>query len=133
MDYLREIMQGCYSKIEGRLAKYELVKGQAHLLTLIRDNDGCTQKDLANAVGVRYSSMSERLNKLEKNGYIYRETDGENLKFKRIYITPNGKTAVVQCRRILRELDEALYKGFTKKDKKQLENYFEKMVKNITK
>lgn len=133
MEYLREITQACYSKIEGRLAKYELVKGQAHLLTLIRDNDGCTQKDLANAVGVRYSSMSERLNKLERNGYIFRESDSDNLKYKRIFITPEGKTAVVQCRRILREWDEVLYNGFTKKDIKQLEDYLERMVDNVSK
>ena len=60
MEYFREIGQGIYGRLEERLAKYELVKGQAHLLTLIKDNDGCTQKELANLVAVKYSSMSER-------------------------------------------------------------------------
>lgn len=132
-EYFREINQAIYNKLEERLAKYELVKGQAHLLLLIRDNDGCTQKELANFVGVKYSSMSERLNKLERNGYIARATDEENMKYKRIFITSEGKTAVIQCRKIIKELNEQMYKGMTKKDKMQFEEYLQKMIRNLTK
>lgn len=133
MEYFREISQGIYGRLEERLAKYELVKGQAHLLTLIKDNDGCTQKELANLVGVKYSSMSERLDKLERNGYIERNIDEENLKFKRIFITKEGKTAVTQCRRIINETNDIMYKGMTKKDRAQLEEYLSKILKNLSK
>ncbi len=132
-EYFREINLAMYNKLEERLVKYELVKGQARLLLLIKDNDGCTQKELANFVGVKYSSMSERLDKLEKNGYIERVTDEDNMKYKRIYITSVGKTAVVQCRKIIKEVDEQTFKGMTKKDKAQLESYFNKMIKNLSK
>lgn len=132
-EYFREITQGCYTKIESRLQKYGIVKAQAQLLLLIKENDGCTQKDLASFVGIKYSSMSERLDKLEKNNYIERVADEENLKFKRIYITKEGKLAAVQCRRILREIEETLFKGFTKKDKKQFEDYLSRMSNNLNK
>lgn len=130
-EYFREITQGCYSKIEGRLQKYGIVKAQAQLLLLIKENDGCTQKDLASFVGVKYSSMSERLDKLEKNGYIERAIDEDNLKFKRVYITKEGKLAAVQCKRILREIEDILFKGFTKKDRNQFEEYLNKMIDNL--
>ena len=132
-EYFREINQGIYNKLEERLVKYELVKEQARLLLLIRENDGCTQKELANFVGVRYSSMSERLNKLERNGYIERITDEDNMKYKRIFITSRGKTAVIQCRKILKEVDDQMYKGMTKKDKAQFEEYLKKIIKNLNK
>lgn len=130
-EYFREITQGCYSKIESRLQKYGIVKAQAQLLLLIKENNGCTQKDLASFVGIKYSSMSERLDKLEKNGYIERAIDEDNLKFKRIFITKEGKLAAVQCKRILREIEDILFKGFTKKDKNQFEEYLEKMISNL--
>lgn len=130
-EYFREITQGCYTKIEGRLQKYGIVKAQAQLLLLIKENDGCTQKDLASLVGVKYSSMSERLDKLERNGYIERAIDEDNLKFKRVYITKEGKLAAVQCKRILREIEDILFKGFTKKDKSQFEEYLNKMINNL--
>ena len=130
-DYLRKITQASYTRVEERLEKYGLVKGQAHLLVLIRDNDGCTQKELAEILEVKYSSMSERLNKLEALGYIERNIDESNSKYKRIFITSAGKMAAVQCRRIQNEFDDIMYKGFAKKDIKQLESYLEKICKNI--
>ena len=130
-DYLRKIIQASYGKVEERLKKYGLVKGQAHLLVLIRDNDGCTQKDLAESLGVKYSSMSERLNKLEELGYIERNIDETNSKFKRINITSEGKIAAVQSRRIQKEFEEVMFQGFSKKDVKQFETYIEKICQNI--
>ena len=77
--------------------------------------------------------MSVRLNKLEKLGYIVREIDEDNLKKKRVYVTIEGRKVSVQCRKILNEFDMLLYKGFTKKEKLQLEMSLEKMLKNIRK
>ena len=130
-EILRRITQRKYRIIEIRLAKYNLVKGQAELLLLIKDNDGMTQNELANILGIKDSSMSVRLNKLEKNGYIVREIDDQNLKKKKIYITQSGKIASTQCRRILREIDEQLWDGFTKKEIKEMKKYFVKMQKNM--
>ena len=84
-------------------------------------------------VNVKYSSMSERLNKLESLGYIEKGVDENNQKYKRVYITSLGRKAVTQANKTLNEFDEKLYKGFTKKDRKQLEEYLEKMLINITK
>lgn len=130
-EYLRKIIQASYSKVEERLEKYELVKGQAQLLILIRDNDGVTQKELAKMLDVKYSSMSERLRKLENLGYVERTIDESNSKYKRIFITSSGKIAAVQCRRIQSEFQQTIYKGFAKKDINQFEKYLEKICNNI--
>lgn len=131
IEYLRKITQASYNQVELRLAKYGLVKGQAHLLMAIKENNGCTQKDLAELFGVRYSSMCERINKLENMGYVTRNIDENNSKFKRIFITAEGRIAGTQCKRIINEFNSILYDGFTKKDLKQLEKYLNKLVDNI--
>ena len=55
MECFRKVTQASYANVEERLSKYGLVKGQANLLVAIRDNDGCTQKFLADLFGVKYS------------------------------------------------------------------------------
>ena len=130
-DYFREITQELYAEAESRLEKYGLVKGQAQLLLLIRDNEGCTQKDLANYYNVKYSSISERLNKLENAGFIIRQHEDGNFKNNRLYITPEGKTAAVQCRRVIKEIDAKLYKGISKKDISTFEKILKKMIDNL--
>ena len=129
-DYFREITQNLYLQVEERLAKYGLVKGQAQLLLMIRDNDGCTQKDLANYFNVKYSSMSERLNKLENLGYIDRVQDEDNLKYKRIQITSEGKVVAIQCRRILKDIEERLFDGFSEKEVKTFEKFLNRIIEN---
>lgn len=131
--YLKEITQAEYHRVDKKLEKYNLVKGQATLLSIIKENNGATQNELASILNVKYSSMSERLNKLESLGYIEKGVDQNNQKYKRVYITPLGRKAVTQANKTLNEFDEKLYKGFTKKDRKQLEEYLEKMLINITK
>ena len=131
--YLKEITQAEYHRVDKKLEKYNLVKGQATLLSIIKENNGATQNELASILNVKYSSMSERLNKLESLGYIEKRVDENNQKYKRVYITSLGRKAVTQANKTLNEFDEKLYKGFTKKDRKQLEEYLEKMLINITK
>ncbi len=131
VEYLRKITQASYNQVELRLAKYGLVKGQAHLLMAIKENNGCTQKELAEQFGIKYSSMCERITKLENMGYIIRNIDENNSKFKRIFITAEGKVAGTQCKRIINEFNEILYDGFTNKEIKQLEKYLNKMIENV--
>ena len=131
--YLKEITQAEYHRVDKKLQKYNLVKGQASLLSTIKENNGSTQNELADMFNVKYSSMSERLNKLEILGYITKDIDETNQRYKRIYITSTGKKAVTQANKTLTEFEEKLYKGFTKKDKKQLETYLEKMLFNLEK
>ena len=130
-EMLRKIVQKKYSYLEKKLKKYELVKGQADLLLLIKDNDGISQNEIATLLNIKDSSMSVRLNKLEKLEYITRVVDAHNLKRKEVYITTLGKSVCGQCRRIVREFDEKMYRGFGKKEKQQLEKSFEKIDQNL--
>ena len=132
-DYFRDITQGFYSEVEDRLAKYGLVKGQAQLLLIIRDNEGCTQKDLANYFNVKYSSMSERIDKLENMGFITRVHEDGNFKNNRLYSTKEGKQAATQCRRILNDIENKLYSGFSKKEIASLEDMLARLLANINK
>jgi len=129
-DYFREITQNIYSDVERKLEKYGLVKGQAQLLLIIKDNEGSTQKDLANYFNVKYSSMSERINKLENLGYIERVHEDGNLKNNKIYITQSGKQAATQCRRILGDIETKLFKGFSKKEIANLEKTLIVLLEN---
>ncbi len=130
-DYFREITQGIYAQSEAKLEKYGLVKGQAQLLSVIRQSEGCTQKDLAEFFNVKYSSMSQRINKLESLGYVTRVHEDGNFKNNRIYITKEGKLAATQCKRILAEVEKKLYKGISKKDVQTFEGILIKMINNI--
>jgi len=130
-DYFREITQNMYTQVENKLSKYGIVKGQAQLLLLIKDNDGCSQKELANYFNIKYSSMSQRLSRLEDLGYITRMHEDNNFKYNKIYITKEGKQAAIQCRRILNDIEKSVFKGLSKKDLTMFENMLVSMIENL--
>ena len=129
-DYFREITQNIYLQVENKLTKYGLVKGQAQLLLIIKDNDGCSQKELANYFNVKYSSMSQRINRLEQLGYVTRMHENNNFKYNKIYITREGKQAATQCRRILNDIEKNIFKDITKREQTIFENMLIKMLEN---
>ena len=131
-DYFREITQNIYQLLDKKLEKYGVVKGQAQLLLIIRDNEGCTQKDLANYFNVKYSSMSERISKLENAGFITRIHEDGNFKNNRIYITSEGKKVSTQCRKILADFEKKLFAGFNKKEIAQFESMLLKLIDNTS-
>ncbi len=129
--YFKEITQAEYKYVDKKLEKYNLVKGQAVLLSTIKENDGATQNKIAEIMNIKYSSLSERITKLEELGYICRIADDTNLKYKKVFITQSGKKAATQCNRILNDFETKLYKGFTKKEEKAFDTYLTRMKTNV--
>jgi DNA-binding MarR family transcriptional regulator len=74
--------------------KHGLHRGQIHLLFLISRNDGVIQRDLADIMDIRPSSLTEMLIKLEKDALIVRKQDEKDQRVMHIHLTENGKVAV---------------------------------------
>jgi DNA-binding MarR family transcriptional regulator len=74
--------------------KHGLHRGQIHLLLLISRNDGVIQRDLADIMDIRPSSLTEMLIRLEKDALIVRKQDEKDQRVMHIHLTENGKSAV---------------------------------------
>lgn len=74
--------------------KEGLHRGQIHLLFLISRNDGVIQRDLAEILDIRPSSLTEMLVKLEQEAFVVRKQDEKDQRIMHIYLTENGKAAV---------------------------------------
>ncbi len=61
------------------------------ILAELWKKDGIKQQDLADALIRNKSSINKMLLSLEKDGMIYRETDEEDKRQNRIYLTREGK------------------------------------------
>lgn len=86
-----------------------LHRGQIRLLFLILQNDGIIQRDLADIMDMRPSSLTEMLVNLEQNSLITRKQDEKDRRVIHVYLTDAGKAAV---------------EGFAKSNDKLLESIF---------
>lgn len=67
-------------------------RGQGRILAVLKMQDGVSTKDLSYLLGIRVSSLNELLVKLEKNGYITRESSEEDKRIILVKLTEKGRS-----------------------------------------
>lgn len=102
-------------------------RGQMRLLTLISQKNGASQRDLAEEMDVRPSSMAEMLSKLEAAGYITRTQDENDQRIMRIFLTKAGEDAVVQSSETVPDWSETLFSCLTAEEQAQMLALTEKL------
>lgn len=66
-------------------------RGQGRIVELIASHEGCAQRKLAALAQVKPGSLTEVLERLEKNQYIVRQRDEHDHRVIRVYLTKRGQ------------------------------------------
>lgn len=107
--------------------------GQPKVLFVLSTlQNGCaTQRELADMVHVSAATMANSLKRLERKGYIQRQSDEKDSRCNRIVITQKGLEAVERCQDAFDYVDTRLYAGFTPEEVERLKNAFRRMLQNM--
>jgi Transcriptional regulators len=108
-----------------------LHRGQAHLLLLVLQNDGASQRDLAEQLDVRPSSMTEMLTKLEQGNLIARKQDDQDQRVMRIYLTEPGKEAAEKMAQNKDAYAESFFHALNEDEQEQLLILIEKLCAGL--
>ncbi|MBU2703509.1 DNA-binding MarR family transcriptional regulator [Sporomusaceae bacterium BoRhaA] len=109
----------------------KLHSGQIRLLSLISQNDGASQKDLAEEMDVRPSSMTEMLLRMEQTGLITRKQDENDQRVMRIFLTETGKKAAVQSSVTTHDLTTTMFNCLLPEEQTQMLAFVEKISASI--
>jgi len=116
--------------IARELAPYEVGKGQHHFLARLFQEDGVSQKDLAEFLQMDKGSVAHALRRLEGNGYIAREKDVGDQRISRVYLTEKAKHMRVSFFSVLSSQTDVLAEGFTDEERHQALALLERMAEN---
>lgn len=105
--------------------------GQAKLLVEISKNDGASQRELAEKLDVRPSSMTEMLSKLENNGFIFRKQDQKDQRVSHIHLTDEGKKIVEEVEKSKDEFEKNFFSALTEDEREQLLLLIEKLCSGL--
>ena len=94
--------------------------GQFFLLSELYAQEGLSQDELSQRVGVDKSNTSRALAKLEQFGLIRRRSDPNNHKVKKVYLRSRALKVRDEFKKIQRQWNTKLLKGFTKTEKAAL-------------
>lgn len=108
------------SRVE--FAKLDLTEGQPKVLYTLRRANGIVQKELAEVCKVRQSTLTVLLTKMEKQGYIYKEScyvSGRKHAYQ-IYLTDEGWKKAEELEVVVEDLEKQGFAGFSEEEKKNL-------------
>jgi MarR family transcriptional regulator, organic hydroperoxide resistance regulator len=86
---LLQAVKATRAAISPALAANGLHPGQDLLLSALWGEDGITQAELVERLGIRSPTVSKALTRLERVGYVRREIDAN--RSRRVFLTPAGR------------------------------------------
>lgn len=95
------------------LSKIGLHKGQPPILGMLWEKDGLTQKEIAEKLRLKPSTVTAVLKRMEKAGLLKREPDPKDMRISRVYLTKKGKDLKKDVEKIMKMLEEECFAGFT--------------------
>ncbi len=120
-------------RMDRNLEQLDLTVTQMHVLIYLFRNSGnkITQKQLAEYLCVKHSTVSGILKRLQEKELIEIRVDEENKKYKNIYTTMKAVQLNEQMR-LHRDKTEALFvKGFSSDELAQLVGYLDRLYNNL--
>lgn len=121
----REIFQN-----ESEKQKNSLSPGQERLLRVLNRHSGKSQKELAEMIRVRPSSLSEVLKKLEEKSLLIKKQDENDRRFNAYFLTSEGKELAEQLILQRKNKGAEFFDVLTLEEQENLGKILEKLSQN---
>jgi DNA-binding MarR family transcriptional regulator len=99
------------------LEAHRVGSGQFEFLIILYHRDGISQETLAKILKVSKATSARAIQSLEKEGYVYRERDENDLRAYRVYLTEKGKEMRNIILKKLISFMDILFSDFTLEEK----------------
>ena len=106
--------------IQSSQDKYKEValnKSQAGILFALYRAKSMSQKDLAHQLNVTPPSITSAIQKMEKAGYLTRETDANDQRVMRLSLTEKGESCIEGVKKVASEMEELILYGMSAEEK----------------
>lgn len=119
--------------LQKRAAALGFSPGQLPVLIELWAEDGLTQKQLLDRVGIEQATMANTLARMQRDGLIDRRPHPSDRRAQLVYLTDKARGMEEEAIRIAREADDALFAGFKRFERELLLEYVRKIIENARK
>jgi MarR family transcriptional regulator, organic hydroperoxide resistance regulator len=133
LDFL--LSQVCrlhYVRAQGLLDAIGIYRGQPPVLYVLHEQEGQTQSELAARLEVAPATVTKMLQRLERAGFVQRQTDREDLRVSRVYLTDAGRAIQEDVVAALGRLAAETFGSFTIEERVVLHRLMIDMRENLS-
>ncbi len=106
-------------------------RSQHRLLMMLGKNPNCSQSELASILEISPAAVAVSLGKLEKCGYIERETNAEDHRSNQVKITERGGRIICSSIRMFDEVERRMFAGFAPEEIEQFNRLMQRAYDNL--
>ena len=129
MDLSHLIFQKSYNVMQ----EQGIYPGQIPFFKILSEQDGLSQREIAEALRISPPSVTVSIKRMEKNGLVERKPDEKDQRITRIYLTEKGKQLDIQVKQALKKMEDELLEGFQESEVCLLRRFFQHMIENVQK
>ena len=107
-------------RLRNHMKQIGLHRGQGFALVHLWQHDGIAQHELARAMHISSASATNMLQRMERDGWITRQRDGEDQRVVRVYLTPKAKGVRAEAANAFRAMEEEFNSVYSEQEKATL-------------
>lgn len=132
IGYLARVVFRSFSRLlERRTLTHDVSAGQWRFLRQLWREDGITQRELSERVGMREPTTVVALKGLEKSGLITRKKTTDDRRKTFIHLTPHAKKLELILAPMNAEIHEIATKGLTDEEVEVLQGLMRRVIDNL--
>jgi len=118
--------------MEKNLESTGVFHSQHRVLMYLAGNEGCSQKEMAEAHHISTAAIAVHLKKLEKAGLVERVVDRSDNRRNVITITEKGREIVEKSCRVFSAVDSWMFHNLSEEELEIFVDCLDKMLNNLT-
>jgi DNA-binding MarR family transcriptional regulator len=132
LDFL--LAQNCYlhhTRANQLFESIGLYRGQPRVLFALWDQEGVTQRELADQLSLTPATITKMLQRMEKSGFITRKQDPGDQRISRVYLTEAGRQVKAQVENVWETMEAETFENLTSEERSLLHRFFIQIRDNL--
>lgn len=126
-----EIQRLHYSRSHVLLDEIGVYHGQPHMLFVLSEEDGLSQKELAERLNIKASTITVMLKRMENANLVIRKQDKKDKRISRVYITKEGREISQKAIIVMKNIGDECFGSFSQEESLVLKRLFIEMKDNL--
>lgn len=120
-----------YERAQSLFHALGLWRGQPPILKRLWQGDGCTQRELGEALQVQPATITKMIRRMEQSGFVERRPDVTDQRVVRVYLTEAGRAVQPQVEGVSRKLAAEMLQGLSLEEQLLLRRLLMQMRDNL--
>jgi DNA-binding MarR family transcriptional regulator len=129
-ELLAQFAQAYRTLSDSLMDQIAMHRAQATVLCKLFIQDGMTQSEIAQHLGVQGATVTDMLQRMEENKLVLRRRDTDDNRLVRVYLTDEGRQNERAITEQFLKLESQIFEDFDEKERAQLRRLLTRMLTN---